>query len=302
MRYEKTMKLFALLLLATTINGCAKNEVDQNLVDKRGLMQADLPSYQPGEFFIFDSGLSMIATGGNQDLVAWQYGNGATSNGYNNFIIPQLSWNNNSNQEESTTNVSSDILWPLRIGNSGSFSITQRITDTERNTTKEVKRNWKCRVEGAETVTVPAGNFDTYVVSCDRYSATSNEWRGRLRYYYSPDIRHYVMVEKDYSSRSSMTKRLVKHGFNSNHLPPKDQDSLKGELQKTLDLAQEGIAGGWTGVSGQINAMLIPYEIYKGPKGAQCREYRSVYNVAGRVHQHARTTCQKSDGVWQRIN
>lgn len=292
--------IVAAVVLITT--GCAKQELRQETVDSRKLMTADLPTYQPGEYFIYDNGNAHIVASRTDAMVAWDYGNGATSTGYDNFLIPQISWESSSNKGKSITNASSTFLWPLNIGSSGRFNITQSVTENKTGVTEEIQRSWECDVVGTENVTVPVGNFDTYVISCDRYSVNGNEWRGRRTYYYSPDIRHYVMLEKDYANRPSSVVRLTEYGFNSEYLPKEDLDKLRSQFYLTLGKGEKGAAEILNSSSDQISAMIIPYQSFKGPQGQQCREYRSVYNVGGRVHQHTRKACATKDGSWQRLN
>jgi len=299
---KKKISLIIALLFLVATTGCAKKEVPKEFVDSSKLMMPSLPTYQPGEYFFYDSGLSMIATASDDGLVEWKYGSGATSTGYANFLIPQLSWESNPDRSESTTDASPNFLWPLNVGKSGRFNITQTLIKNESSPPDEIKRTWECKVEGTEKVVVPAGKYDTYVVSCSRYSTDDKDWRGRHRYYYSPDIRHYVMVEKDYARRTSTIERLSKHGFNSNYLPQEDQITLKDELYQVLEKGQLGQAESWVSSSDQISAMLIPYQSFKGSREQQCREYRSIYNVGGRVHQHTRKACQAADGSWQKLD
>ena len=264
-------------------------------------MTANLPSFQAGEYFIYDSGLSKIAVKRVKETVHWQYGNGATSQGYDNFLIPLTSWTTKKNTGKSTSSVSPDFLWPLMVGNSGTFTVKQLVTRND-GSLRETEREWSCRVDGLKQVTVPAGHFDTYEISCNRYSPADDRWRGRMTYYYSPEIRQYVKLIKEHPSRPYAVEELTRYGFNSKYLMKKDQNTLQQTLNKTLEKGADGVARNWESSSGKINAMLVPYQRYNGLEGQQCREYRSVYIVAGRVHQHTRKACKQADGSWRRIS
>ena len=301
------VSLLVVTLLMTT--GCVQSLMRMESPDTRGSlitnlpnMIADQPTYQPGEYFVYDNGFSKIATGRVDQMVVWKYGNGATSRGYDNFLIPQISWESNEKKGESTTDVSPDFLWPLFVGNSGDYIITQTLTDNEAGTLRNIRRQWKCRVDGTDNVSVPAGNYNTYVIACDRYGVRKNEWRGRHTYYYSSEIRHYVILEKEYLNGEPTREVLTEHGFNSEHLPKVDLDRLRGQFHRSLEEAENGIAETWVSSSGLINAMLIPYQSFQNQQGQICRDYRSIYNVQGRVHQHIRKACKTEDGLWQRFN
>ncbi len=69
-------------------------------------------------------------------------------------------------------------------------------------------------IEGKEKIAVPAGTFDTWVIVMRTQSLTSN-WRGFERWYYSPEVNHYVRMEYKYGeapdgSRVLMNYKLLK--------------------------------------------------------------------------------------------
>ncbi|NNK94005.1 MAG: hypothetical protein HKP41_06605 [Desulfobacterales bacterium] len=288
-------------LLLVSISGCSHLEIRKQSLHSKKIMIADLPSHQPGEYFIYDSGLSKIAIKRTEEFIHWQYGNGATSQGYNNFLIPQISWTTEVNTGKTTASASPDFLWPLSIGNSGKFSTKQTII-RKNGTMEETERMWECQVNGLKQITVPAGHFDTYVIYCNRHSATDGKWRGRMTYYYSPEIRQYVKLTKEYPRRPYAVEQLSRSGFNSKYLIEKDQNALQKALNKTLENGAAGVARNWKSSSGEISALLIPYQGYTGMEGQKCREYRSVYSVVGRVHQHTRKACKTADGSWRGVD
>jgi surface antigen len=298
---ENKSPILIILALALSFTGCAQQqEMRKELVDSRKLLIADQPTYSPGEFFEYENGLSMIVVDSQDGMITWKYSNEATSSGYANFLVPQLSWEGSGSRGSSKTNASQGFLWPLNIGGFGRFDITQTIVDATSGVPETLARRWECGVEGTEKVAVPAGKFDTYIVTCNRYTTNGNEWRGRHIYYYSPDIRHYVKLEKNYARRSTRIEQLKNYGFNSQYLPIEEQSELKKLLYRTLADGKPGISQSWTNGDGTISAMLIPYQSYRGANGQPCREYKSLYNVEGRVYHHTRKACQAADGSWQR--
>ena len=68
-------------------------------------------------------------------------------------------------------------LYPLEVGNTARFSVRGKSWSTTR----------RCKVRGTANVTVPAGRFDTYRIDC------SDEWI-HYRWYYSPELRHPVLI------------------------------------------------------------------------------------------------------------
>lgn len=293
--------LFALVIPIVLTAGCATQQIPKEPVDSNRLLLADLPTYSPGEFFEYDNGLSRIVTDGSNGMVSWKYANGSASSGFANFLVPQLTWEAPGSRGTSTTNAAADFLWPLKFGNFGRFDITQTIHKIDGGVPETLGRRWECSVEGTERVSVPAGDFDSYIVSCNRYSSDGGEWRGRHTYFYSPDIRHYVKLEKRYAGGSARIEQLKGYGFNSEYLPEKEQNELKKQLYRTLADGKQGISSSWANSDRTISAMLIPYQTFSGAGGQPCREYKSIYNVEGRVYHHTRKACQSADGSWQRI-
>ncbi len=71
-------------------------------------------------------------------------------------------------------------------------------------------------VEGRETVTVPAGEFDCIVVVMRTRSMRSG-WTGFERWWYSPEIRHYVRMEYKYGRQPASSRVLVSFVTSKTH-------------------------------------------------------------------------------------
>ena len=300
-------RLLALLIsvgLIIVTGGCQTGQ--QSMIkadsDMLELSEAALPNYSVGEFFSFDDGTTTVITAVSNEKVTWGYHNGATSTGYRNFILPALTWTSANSHSTATSTAPVDLLWPLATGNQGQYESHQVISRDDQIESTEFSRKWDCTVEGTERVSVPAGTFDTYVIDCKRYSSTSNSWRATRRYYYAPDIGHYVIRDDKFRSRSDRTRKLVTYGFNSTFLPKQEQINLNRKLQNTLSKNPDGIASTWKSKPGDITAMLVPVNSYTGINGTECRDYYSVYSVKGRIRKNVRSVCRPPDGQWQRVD
>lgn len=73
-----------------------------------------------------------------------------------------------------------------------------------------VRHRTSWTVEGRETITVPAGTFDTVVLVMRTRSLTGN-WVGYERWWYSPAIRNYVRLEYKYGEAPESSRVLVSH-------------------------------------------------------------------------------------------
>lgn len=81
--------------------------------------------------------------------------------------------------------------------------------------TREYTSNQQPRVhrtswilEGRETITVPAGTFDTWVIVMRSRNAATN-WTGFERWWYSPEVRHYVRMEYRYGKHPVSSRVLM---------------------------------------------------------------------------------------------
>jgi hypothetical protein len=65
-------------------------------------------------------------------------------------------------------------------------------------------------VEGRETITVPAGTFDCWVIVW-RTRSLRSDWTGFERWWYSPDAQNYVRMEFKYGSESDGSRVLMNY-------------------------------------------------------------------------------------------
>jgi hypothetical protein len=65
-------------------------------------------------------------------------------------------------------------------------------------------------VEGRETITVPAGTFDCWVIVW-RTRSLRSDWTGFERWWYSPDVQNYVRMEFKYGSESDGSRVLMNY-------------------------------------------------------------------------------------------
>ena len=292
----------AMLIMAGVIiiwSGCQTPQ--QALINGPRLAEANLPDYAVGEYFSFDDGTTTLVTSVSGEWVTWRYNNGTVSKRYRNFVIPALTWTSANKVSEAKTTARADLLWPLKVGKKGQYDFRQTVSKHDGVEATRLSRSWSCAVEGTKRVAVAAGTFDTYVIACRRYSDTSYKWKATRRYYYAPDLGHYVMREDKYRSRPEKKRELVSYGFNSTVLPKQDQIALNRKLQKALSHNADGRATTWISRTGKVKARLIPIRSFRGPDGDECREYNSVYSIEGRVRKNARVVCRQSNGHWQRV-
>ncbi len=314
---QKAGRLPALLAAAVLLAGCqnvqdyvakfAGNPTEPRFERNVGpkLAPAPLPRYRVGEAFSFDDGRRETVLAVKGEFVTWRKNRFSTAAGYRNFLLPSLSWETRTRKSRVRLDAPPGTLWPLRVGNDRRFSMTQVIEAkgnsrlTGGKTRIEFKRNWRCAVERTETVTVPAGTFDTYRIACFRYQPGTGDWRQTRIFHYAPKIGHFVARQDIYASRPGRRIRLTAAGFNSTVLSRARQGSLNHVLQDALNRNPDNVGAKWRG--GGLSVTLTPVRTYRNAKGARCRAYRSAYRLGDRVRSNFRRVCRDAKGIWQRV-
>ncbi len=73
-------------------------------------------------------------------------------------------------------------------------------------------------VEGRETITVPAGTFDCWVIVW-RTRSLRSDWTGFERWWYSPDAQNYVRMEFKYGSEADGSRVLMNYRLAASSTP-----------------------------------------------------------------------------------
>jgi hypothetical protein len=178
---------YSLFAFAALLAGCA----DAPPPEVSAGLHVELPTYEPGDTFVFADGSSerVVAIDGEQ--ITWERRNGSRFVSYRNFALPILSWRNATSAGQREVHVEPTALWPLSPGSMAEFRETATVSDSTGVHTRETL--WRCRLEGEERTTVPLGTFDTVIIAC-RQPAPDAVMRTEVerRWYYAPALGHYV--------------------------------------------------------------------------------------------------------------
>src|SRR4051812_2735546 len=74
-------------------------------------------------------------------------------------------------------------------------------------------------VEGRETITVPAGTFDCWVIVW-RTRSMRSDWTGYERWWYSPQAQNYVRMEFKYGPEADGSRVLMKYSLTGSQPAP----------------------------------------------------------------------------------
>ena len=83
-------------------------------------------------------------------------------------------------------------LWPLRVGRTVSFDETRTTTLPSFGIERRTTLRWDCSVRETRSVSVPAGDFDTFHVSCKAYRQDFFLLLQTITWDYAPSLGHYV--------------------------------------------------------------------------------------------------------------
>jgi hypothetical protein len=195
---------YSLFALAVLLAGCADTKPPEVSPE----LHVELPTYKPGDTFVFADGSSerVVAIDGEQ--ITWERRNGSRFVSYRNFALPILSWRNATNAGQRELQVEPTALWPLSPGSMAEFRETTTVGDSTGVRTSE--RLWRCRLEGEERTTVPLGTFDTVIVAC-RQPARHAVMRTQVerRWYYAPALGHYVKETQTQFRRRPEVRELA---------------------------------------------------------------------------------------------
>ncbi|MEO1194006.1 MAG: hypothetical protein AAFY02_19775 [Pseudomonadota bacterium] len=153
---------------------------------------ASMPFYQPGQTFTFDDGQRDQVIGIEGMRVIWRDEQSRQEVTTRNFVEPVLE---RGSRQRAVVNDASG-LWPLQVGKSDRMRIARSRIEADGTRTNQTSRNYNCRVSNTEMVMVPAGEFETYRVQCNRFSNSGKRLVETQVWYYAPEVGHYVKWEE----------------------------------------------------------------------------------------------------------
>ncbi|CAK0773553.1 hypothetical protein CCP3SC1_60067 [Gammaproteobacteria bacterium] len=75
-----------------------------------------------------------------------------------------------------------------------------------------IRRNTSWTVEGREIIQVPAGTFNCWILVM-RTRGVQSDWTGSERWWYSPEVKHYVRLEYRYGTEPAGARVLMSYNL-----------------------------------------------------------------------------------------
>jgi len=284
------------LAATLTLSGCITTMSNEG----PPLPKTYLPVYYVGKSFSYDDGLKETVMALDGEVLTWRTDTGVIRTRYRNFLIPFLSWQNSTQRSRSITSAKPDLVWPLEIGNRESFSLTQKVEQNDGTNKKEYSQDWQCKVDGTETVTVPAGVFETFRIPCYRYYRQF--WRQTQTYFYSPVVGHYVLLQDDSRSRPSRRRKLLSYGFDAAVLSGPDRGVRQTAIQRALEQNRDGAGVPWKSADGKVQGRVTPIRPVSIKGNNACRIYTRAVTAYGHTRVVEGRACRNENGVWWETN
>ncbi len=304
-----------LFLVLFGLNGCNGRTEGQPLKGSV-LGMAPLPNYKLGSTFVYSDGTWETVKKIDGTKISWVNYRGRPSTGDVDFTYNRTKWRSSKRKGERWFETDTGLfggtetdLWPLQAGNSRNFSEFGRsVPRKDAGLEKLYDNYWRCSVAGAERVSVASGTFDSWKISCIRYSDNSGVSRKRPReyrdWYYAPLVNHWVLETRRYvrNSEKNRRKELVAVMPDLTRVTKKrtSLNALKKQFQNALEHKGMGVAEKYTDPEQQLQVSVTPGKTLKHTDGTICRQYKQQIISADDVtRNYFGIACREQTGAWK---
>ena len=291
------------LLLSSFSHGAGQGNV-------LGLKTTPLPKYRAGTTYVFSDGSWETVIKVSREGITWRNHRGSISTGTPDFIHKRFKWQSKDRygyrEFKQTTFLMSPptgSIWPLEVGKKTRFDENGRWFD-ELGLEHRYDSYWSCEVRGTEKVTVGAGDFDTWKITCKRYPnkfRATSKTREYRTWYYAPAVNHWVKEERDYNGyRENRMKELVAVLPDLQTFTTDENDilAIQKQFQNALEQNQIGDTNVWENFDQQLVIGVTPVKSFKHPGGGICRQYLQVLAKEGLPYEFPGIACRTGRGRW----
>lgn len=276
-----------------------------------GLKSAPLPKYRAGTKFVYSNGTWETVLKVSSEGITWKNHRNSISTGSPDFTYKRFKWQvkdrygyRDFEQTRFLLAPRTTTLWPLAVGNKTRFDENGRWFD-ELEYEHQYDSFWSCRVTGTEKVSVGAGEFDTWKITCkrfpDKFKSTSKVREYRT-WYYAPSINHWVLETIDYNGyRENRRKELVAILPDLQTFTADRNDILlvQKQFQNALESNQNGKTNVWENFQQQLVIGVTPVKSYKNSSGGICRQYNQIIAKEGLPYEYPGIACRTPEGRWE---
>ena len=250
------------------------------------------PLYEIGDVFAWSDGMveTVVRMGG--DRIFWRSSDGSSFNADRNFVLPPSSWDDAAGPGNAKSSVGSGKLWPLP-GLREKFQVS-----TAGPAGGEAVHDWSCSFQGRKKLTVPAGTFDTLVLTCERGQAADGDWRYRT-WFYAPAVRHYVRRVDTFVDGTTRPIGLVAIRPGGKGWPAAARAGLDWAIQDALNEQPVGSSAEWGSTSLRANFRIMPTGSRDAVGGQDCRTFVLVRQFGEDRRSYPAISCKDGEtGTW----
>lgn len=217
---------------------------------------------------------------------------------FRNFAIPQPYVEGATKEYFKESRVPTNALWPLSVGKKVRFSTDGRSVSKDTGNTTEYLQRWSCETTGTKHVRVLAGEFDTYVVECKRFSRTGRWWQNRT-WYYAPAISTYVLRRDFYKKSGERFRELTAVRPSLQMEPDNVRQGIIHAWQLALETKKSGELQSWTDKKSGTSVQVEPLNTYKAKNGQFCRTYKQYLTRRGATNIYTGVACRTGRLKWR---
>jgi len=262
------------------------------------LPAASLPTLNPGDKYYYANGWMEQVLSTNGETVDLINKSKRKVVNFRNFVIPAPYLEGSTAEYYKESRVPTNALWPLRVGNSASFSTEGRSVSKATQRVSQFSQKWSCAVEGVERVRVLAGEFDTFRLKCDRRSST-NKWWQSYTWYYAPLINSYVLRRSFHKTRGESVRELTAVRPSLTDEPQKVRVGIIRTWQDALENAKRGEIRSWTDKKTGTSTQIEPLATYRAKNGLFCRTYKQYLTRQSITRIYAGVACRTGKLKWR---
>lgn len=183
--------LLAASALALGMTGCGSvpNPI-QGFADQPPRARAAEVDPVPGTVFVFDDGRVERYLRRDGQALIWATRRGREYVRAANPALPILSWQIGERSGRREVFGDAGSIWPPTQGARAQFRVLTVLNGGDQE--RRYSEAWTCNVAGSKEVTVPAGTFPAWRITCERFSVNSMRLLERRTWWWSEDLGHYV--------------------------------------------------------------------------------------------------------------
>ncbi len=274
------------------------------------LKPAPLPRYTVGTKYVYSNGTWETVTRVDDDGVTWLNYRRRASRGLADFTFGRSQWEtrtrNGIREFENATFLAVEpttTLWPLEPGKVTRFEERGKWF-SETGIDHRYTLYWSCEVQGTERVSVAAGDFSTWKITCrkkpNKFRATSKTREFRT-WYYAPAVNHWVLEERDYNGyRKNRSKELVAILPDLKSFTASEDDiiAIKKAFQNSLEYGKSDDTTVYENFREQLVIGITPKKTFQHGDGRFCRQYWQVIAKEGVPYEYPGIACRNDEARW----